>query len=88
MAGIDARLLMSTGMPTTEATNTVVGTGLLGSTRAQWNISSVSAHRLMHLPPVSTAVSNIHVLVRPCSTVILFELKGQPAWCVMRVADR
>ncbi|XP_056433631.1 melanopsin-A-like [Gadus chalcogrammus] len=48
---------MSTGMPTTEATNTVVGTGLLGSTRAQWNISSVSAHRLMHLPPVSTAES-------------------------------
>ncbi|KAM6951501.1 melanopsin-A-like [Aplochiton taeniatus] len=54
---MDSRLLVATGIPTPE-TATAAGTGAV-ETRAPWNISSVSVHRLMELPPVATSVSMV-----------------------------
>uniref|UniRef100_A0A667YHI5 Opsin 4 n=1 Tax=Myripristis murdjan TaxID=586833 RepID=A0A667YHI5_9TELE len=46
---MDSRLLIGPGLSTPDPTTT--------TSRATWNISSVSAHRLMELPPVATSVS-------------------------------
>ncbi|XP_071380092.1 opsin 4b [Centroberyx affinis] len=58
---MDSRLLIAPGIPTPDPTSTTAaGTGAAAvETRAPWNISSVSAHRLMELPPVATSVSMV-----------------------------
>ncbi|XP_062331318.1 opsin 4b [Osmerus eperlanus] len=54
---MDSRPLVSTGIPTPDPTPAAV-TGAL-ETRAPWNISAVSVHRLMELPPETTSVSMV-----------------------------
>ncbi|XP_067101204.1 opsin 4b [Osmerus mordax] len=60
---MDLRPLVSTSIPTPDPTPAAV-TGAL-ETRAPWNISAVSVHRLMELPPETTSVSMVTRRVFP-----------------------